>query len=345
VVDGVDLRDLSDGTEGSSLVSHRRGYRGGMTGRVLSFAPPASRDGSYLALELLPGRVQGALIDPGGRFRARRERRFDPAASRREILAEVDRVATGLARTSSLGGCVVSAGGVLDTAGGRMVQVVDMPSLEGCAIVEHLRALVDAPTLLEHRARLQVQGDHYFGAGQGEETFASVATGDTLGVGILYQGRILAPDGGRSGAHMTVAGGERDCSCGKQGCWRTIATTAWLRERAGALDLPAQDLADWERCAAEDPRAAVVVAEYARNIAVGLANIQQLCMPGLFILHGEAAQASEGFRERILETLQDLSRTGSETEPRLVTTALVEDDSTLLGGVALLLHRGLPSIG
>ncbi|MGP9539093.1 ROK family protein [Brachybacterium sp. AOP43-C2-M15] len=340
-----------------------------MTGRVLSFAPPASRDGSYLALELLPGRVQGALIDPGGRFRARREARFDPAAPRAEILAEVDRVATGLARTSRLGGCVISAGGVLDTAGGRMVQVVDMPSLEGCAIVAHLRALVDAPTLLEHRARLQVQGDHYFGAGQGEETFASVATGDTLGVGILYQGMILAPDGGRSGAHMTVASGQLDCSCGKQGCWRTIATTAWLRERAEALGLPPLDLPAWERRAAQqtgldqdpradqdprpdqdpgadqDPRAAAVVAEYARNIAVGLANIQQLCMPGLFILHGEAAQASDGFRATILETLRDLSRTGSETEPRLVTTSLGEDDSTLLGGVALLLHHGLPSIG
>lgn len=138
-----------------------------MSGRVLSFEPPASRNGSYLALELLPGRVHGALIDPTGRFRARRELTFDPAAPRSEILAEVDRVAAGLTRSSRLGGCVISAGGVLDTARGTMVQVVDMPSLEGCAIAEHLSAVVDAPTLLEHRARLQVQGDHYFGAGQG----------------------------------------------------------------------------------------------------------------------------------------------------------------------------------
>ena len=315
-----------------------------MSGRVLSFEPPASRSGSFLALELLPGRVQGALIDPTGRFRARRELTFDPSAPRAEILAEVDRVATGLARGSALGGCVISAGGVLDTARGTMVQVVDMPSLEGCAIAEHLRALVHAPTVLEHRARLQVQGDHYFGPGQGEETFASVATGDTLGVGILYQGMILAPDGGRSGAHMTVASGQITCSCGKRGCWRTIATTAWLREQAEGLGVLEHDLAAWERRATWDPRAAVVVADYARNIAVGLANIQQLCMPGLFILHGEAACASDGFRATVLATLQDLSRTGGETEPRLATTSLGEDDSTLLGGVALLLHRGLPSI-
>lgn len=316
-----------------------------MSGRVLSFEPPASREGSFLALELLPGRVQGALIDPGGRFRARRELRFDAGAPRAEILAEVDRVAAGLARGSRLGGCVLSAGGVLDTGGGRMVQVADMPSLEGCAIAEHVRELVGAPTLLEHRARLQVQGDRYFGAGQGEETFASVSTGDTLGVGILYQGTILAPDGGRSGAHMTVAGGGISCSCGKYGCWRTIATTAWLRSRAEQLDRDERDLTGLERAAREDPRAAALVAEYAQNIAVGLANIQQLCMPGLFILHGEAAQASDGFRATIQETLRDLSRTGGETEPRLVTTSLGADDSTLLGGVALLLHRGLPSIG
>lgn len=156
---------------------------------------------------------------------------------------------------------------------------------------------------------------------------------------------ILAPDGGRSGAHMTVASGQIACSCGKRGCWRTIATTAWLREQAETLGFPEHDLPAWERRAAQDPRAAAVVTEYARNIAVGLANIQQLCMPGLFILHGEAAQASDGFRDTILDTLRDLSCTGGEIEPRLVTTSLVEDDATLLGGVALLLHRGLPSIG
>lgn len=316
-----------------------------MSGRVLSFAPPASRSGSFLALELLPGRVQGALIDTTGRFRERRQARFDPAAAREEILGEVLRVAAELARSTRLGGCVISAGGVLDTTRGTMVQVVDMPSLEGCAIAERLRAVVGAPTLLEHRARLQVHGDHYFGAGQGAETFASVSTGDTLGVGILYQGMILAPDGGRNGAHMTVAAGQRACSCGKHGCWRTIATTAWLRERGAELGLPERDLVGWESRAREDPRAAAVVAEYARNIAVGLANIQQLCMPGLFILHGEAARASDGFRATILETLRDLSRTGGETEPRLATTSGDEDDSTLLGGVALLLQRGAPAHG
>lgn len=314
-----------------------------MSGRILAFEPPASRHGSFLALELLPGRVHGALIDPSGWLRSRRATTFDPSASRHEIVARIDRVTTELARGAVLGGCVLSAGGVLDTAAGRMVEVVDMPVLEGFAIADHLREVTGAPTLLEHRARLQVHGDHYFGAGQGEETFASVSTGDTLGVGILYQGTILAPDGGRSGAHMTVANGQGGCSCGKRGCWRTIATTAWLRERADALGLPDHDLAAWERRAAQEPRAAKVVAEYAENIAVGLANIQQLCMPGLFILHGEAAHASVGFRDRIVSTMRELSRTGGESVPRLATNTVNEDESTLLGGVALLLHRGFTS--
>jgi len=322
-----------------------RGYCGAMSGRVLAFEPPASRHGSFLALELLPGRVHGALIDPSGWFRSRRAVSFDPTAARHEIVGTIDRVTGELARGAVLGGCVLSAGGVLDTATGRMVEVVDMPVLEGFAISDHLREVTGAPTLLEHRARLQVHGDHYFGAGQGEETFASVSTGDTLGVGILYQGTILAPDGGRSGAHMTVANGQGSCSCGKSGCWRTIATTAWLRERAEELGMPERNLADWERRAAYDPRAAAAVAEYAENIAVGLANIQQLCMPGLFILHGEAARATAGFRERIVATMRELSRTGGESMPRLATNTVDEDESTLLGGVALLLHRGFPTGG
>ena len=76
-----------------------------------------------------------------------------------------------------------------------------------------------------------------------------------------------------------------------------------------------------------------------------MANIQQLCMPGLFILHGEAARATAGFRERIVATMRELSRTGGESMPRLATNTVDEDESTLLGGVALLLHRGFPTGG
>src|SRR5699024_12877669 len=73
--------------------------------------------------------------------------------------------------------------------------------------------------------------------------------------------------------------------------------------------------------------------------------IQQLCMPGLFILHGEAARATAGFRDRIVSTMRQLSRTGGESMPRLATNTVDEDESTLLGGVALLLHRGFPAGG
>src|SRR5690625_6019487 len=116
-----------------------RGYCGAMSGRVLAFEPPASRHGSFLALELLPGRVHGALIDPSGWFRSRRAVSCDPTAARHEIVAMIDRVTGELASGAVLGGCVLSAGGVLDTAAVRMVEVVDMPVLEGVAISDHLR--------------------------------------------------------------------------------------------------------------------------------------------------------------------------------------------------------------
>lgn len=308
-------------------------------GAVVRRLPNADGEASLLAVEMLPGQVQAATVAATGRVTTRHRINFDPAAERPEIFASLLAAALRASGASRVTACAIAAGGVLDTAAGSFVEVVDMPALQGFPIAPALAEALGVPTLLEHRARLQVHGDHYFGPGQGHQTFASVSTGSTLGVGILYQGNILAPDGGRSGAHMTVTG-ELLCSCGKRGCWRTVATTSWLRDSCETAGLGRLDLTEAEVQARTNPVAARLVAEYAENLAAGLANIQQLCTPGLFILHGEAATASQAFRDRILQRLRELSRTPGR-QPTLRAAEVTEDDVALLGAAALLVHRGV----
>lgn len=301
--------------------------------------PVASRAPRRLgAVELVPGRITAAVLDMSGTVLERTETGYDAATARpADLDAALARAAAVFAGAAPQG-IGVAAAGLVDPDAGLITEVNDVPALRGYPVARRLEALTGVPVRVEHHARLQVLGDRWFGPGRGRRTFASVSTGEVLGVGILYAGQVLAPPGGRSGAHMTVSASGERCTCGSRGCWKTVATTRWLQARAQAAGLgPAMALG--ALVAREDDTARRVLAEYAENVALGLVNIQQLFAPGLFVLHGEAREGGERFRGLIEERLRsDQVGDGAERPRVLVSTADV-DDVALLGGAGMVLSQ------
>jgi predicted NBD/HSP70 family sugar kinase len=297
-------------------------------------AAPAPR--GLGAVELLPGRVRAAVLSMSGAVLRRAEAGFDPAAVAGGEIDAALATAAEVFAGHDLAGVGVAAAGLVDPDAGLVIEANDAPALRGYPVTERLRALTGVPVRVEHRARVQVLGDRWFGAGRGRRTFASVSTGEVLGVGILYEGEVLAPHGGRSGAHMTVSATADPCTCGRRGCWKAVATTRWLRSRAREAGL-GEEASLGELVGRDDAAAREVVREYAENLALGLVNIQQLFAPGLFVLHGEARQGGERFRgviERRL--LVDSAQTGGE-RPRVLVDDADVDDVALLGGAGLAL--------
>ncbi|WP_419997473.1 ROK family protein [Streptomyces boninensis] len=295
------------------------------------------------AVEVLPGRVHAALVDRSGELLRRTAAGFEPAAGDAAgVDAAVRQAALECFEGRELIGVGVAATGIVDPERGAFIEVNDVPALAGYPVADVLRQALGVPVHVEHRARLQVLGDRWFGAGRGLASFASVATGEVLGVGILYDGELLAPHGGRSGAHMTVVAGGEPCTCGARGCWKTVATTRWLRRRAQAAGLGAGvTLAELASRGAQAGDAREVVDEYADNLALGLVNIQQFFASGLFVLHGEAVEGGEPFRARVEERLRRDSGWSTAAPPRVVLgEAGQPDDVALLGGAGLVLtHR------
>ncbi|MGV9897251.1 ROK family protein, partial [Streptomyces tendae] len=290
------------------------------------------------AVELVPGRVRAAVLSMAGQVLDRTESSYDAATA---TPADIDGALAEVAPVFADGkvqGIGVAAAGLVDPLTGLILEVNDVPALHGYPVTERLGALTGAGVHLEHRARLQVLGDRWFGAGRGRRTFASVSTGEVLGVGVLYDGEVMAPPGGRSGAHMTVSASGERCTCGNRGCWKTLATTGWLRSRARAAGIGAAvSLA--ELVGSGDPLAGRVVEEYAHNLALGLVNVQQLFAPGLFILHGEAREGGERFRTVVEERLRDAVAFAGAEQPRVLVGAAAVDDVALLGGAGLVLSH------
>lgn len=296
--------------------------------------------GALGSVELLPGSVRAAVLEDDGRVRHLIEAGFDASVpgAVADSLTDVVRRCFTFHRVRGIG---VACPGLVDTVAGTVVSCFDLPELNGFPLTSVVSAQGRAPAYVEHRARLQVLGDRWFGHGRGRRGFASVSTGETLGVGLLYEGRIIAPPGGRSGAHMVVAADGETCTCGATGCWKTVATSRWLRDAAERRGYATGDLPTLTtRAAAGETDAEHLLATYADNLALGLANIQHLFAPGRFILHGEVRWAGPAFLDRIEQRLRAVTSWNAEAEPPHVIVADVdEDDSTLLGGAGLVLSR------
>ncbi|GII85193.1 hypothetical protein Ssi03_31830 [Sphaerisporangium siamense] len=320
--------------------------QGGKPARPLWFSPHGRPIASVF---LGPGTVHTALVRPTGAIVQQASARF--SAVKLDHPAIIDRVASCVEqvlpddRTAVLG-VGVAVGGVVNTDEGRVVEVNLAPRLAGLRIGPELSERLGLPVHIDLHPRIQAIGDRWFGSGRRISSFASVYCAEAIGVGFVIDGTVhrgAAGAGGEAG-HTIVDFNGAVCRCGRRGCWETIATHRWLRSQASAIGLPgARTLTagPLARLAAEDhPGARALLDRYARNLSVGLINLQQVLAPGLFILHGDVVEGGEELRALVQRYLLEGTPSHPGGEPR-VTFADVEDDMTMLGAAGLVLSQSL----
>jgi len=320
---------------------------GGKPSRPLWISPEARPIG---AAHLVPGRVEFALVSAAGEVLS-----LDSVP-----VPEGDREAAGRCIADGLAGIReaagrpllgvgVAVGGMVDTDTGTVVSVALAPELDGLPLGKLLAERLDVPVHIDLHPRVQALGDRWFGQGRGRSHFASVYTGEALGVGLVIDGQVHRGPSGMGGeiGHSIVQAGGRRCHCGQTGCWETIAGHGWLREQAvraglpGAAELTAGPLA--RLAAARHPGAAELLDAWAANLSVGLANLHQVLAPGLFILHGDAAAGGEELRGRVERELR-ARIPAHPAGPPSVTFTTLQDHATLLGAAGLVLSGQLDGV-
>lgn len=260
-----------------------------------------------------------------------------------EIVVDCIRRTVSAARQPVLG-IGVAAVGMIDTDNGSIVHANELPLLDGYPLRAELIKQFSLPTCIDHHPRALLVGDRWFGLGRGRRNFAAIYTGDVLGGALFIDGHLFRGVAGAGGelGHTFVQVGGRRCTCGRIGCWETIATLRWLRHEASLSGLPdatEMDSAKLSELVKQGATGALDLhSRYAFNIAVGIANLQQVMAPNYIILHGDVVGGGQQMLDAISFHLGSLlpARAGDSIELALGDH---EDVAALRGAAGLVLSE------
>jgi len=322
------------------------GGLGGKPARPLEFSPHAPR---VVGVKLMPGAVRSALVSWTGEVVAKHRRHFSPDL--RIAAPAFDAIEACISRTLAAAtqpplGIGVAVGGMVDTDRGSIVAVNLAPILSGLPLGPMLEDRFGLPVCLDHHPRAMLLGDRWFGVGRGVKSFAAIFTGEVLGGALLLDGHLYRGPHGAGGelGHTFVQIEGDVCRCGRRGCWETIATLGWLRREARTARLPDPDTIDSGRLVALVEQgvagAARVFDRYARNLATGIANLQQTVAPNLYVVHGDVVVGGEPMRSAIERHVRDLVPAHPGGQPQIV-LGDPEDHATLRGAAGLVLSQQL----
>ncbi|HUR15064.1 MAG TPA: ROK family transcriptional regulator [Mycobacteriales bacterium] len=311
----------------------------GKPGRPLWFGPDA---GLSVAVVFAADRVRAALVNArGDRLAETSVRLATPKATLTELVsAIVDAASQVLPESGDVLGLGVGVPGVCDTAAGEVIGSGQLPGAVGTELASTLASRLGLPVLLDNDARAQALGEKWFGDARGVPTFASVQTGDGLGVGLVLDGHVYRGEDGRAGelGHTAVVLDGEACRCGLSGCWETVATLPWLRAEAKALGLPRPGRMTTGALVALGPEGQALLERYLDHVAAGLANLVNLLGTTRIVLHGDLVEGGEDVRQAV-EAATRVRVLGHLRDDVQVTFSALDADAALLGAAGLVLSE------
>lgn len=266
-------------------------------------------------------KAQAVVLDAAGRVVESAQRPTPRGDRSLDVLVdELIELADEVGHDGSVGVGVpglVTRGGVLRAA----------PNLDGVAdfaISELLSERLGSHVHVDNDATCATIAEWRLGAGVGTRNMMLVTLGTGIGGGVIAGGALQRGANGFAGefGHMVIDPSGPPCPCGRRGCWERYASGSGLallaREAATGHRLhevvrraggdPQAVRGEHVQAAASrgDDEALAVIDDFARWVALGLANLTNAFDPELFVLGGGLAAGAELFLDPIERWYREL---------------------------------------
>lgn len=258
----------------------------------------------------------GVLVD--GHGVVLRDVRY-PTPAVDELIDLLESMFHELDGSASLG---IGVPGLID-AQGVVKASPNLPGAKNVPVGPELRRRLGVDVHVENDATMAAYGEWKAGAARGAQNAVMVTLGTGIGGGIVMGGELHRGANGFTGeiGHMVIERNGVECVCGRRGCWERYASGSALRMLSGGMS--GEEV--FAAYAQGDAHAQKVVAEFADWIAVGLANLTNICDPEVIVIGGGVVQSFGDVMESVRASfVAALYSSALRAHPRLVVAELGE---------------------
>ena len=227
----------------------------------------------------------------------------------------------------------------LVTRGGVVKSSPHLPGVADLAIGALLEERLQRRAWVDNDANCAVIAEWRLGAALGADDMVLVTLGTGIGGGIISNGAVVRGAHGFAGeiGHMVIDPHGPLCPCGQRGCWERYASGSALAAQAelalGVGLVRGEDLA--QMAAAGHVKAQEILDEFARWVALGLANITNMFDPSIIVIGGGLARMAPQFLIDVSEKFATMLYGGDlRVHPAIVMASLDERAGAV--GAALL---------
>ena len=320
------------------LVREGGAEREGAVGRPGQVVELDGRTLCGVGVEINVDYVSVIALDLPGDVVAQRRLAVDVAATPAEAVLDTvaQLVAETMAELAGSGvrtiGVTLAAPGVIDPVRGAVTYASNIGWRE-VAAVDGLRRRLGraAPEIhLENDAKLGAIAEFVTTDTPGVRDLVYLTGATGVGAGIIAGGTLLRGNAGFAGevGHLPLGDPERDCPCGRRGCWETaVGLAALLRLAADRDDEVHDPSVDVEqrlgelrrRAEARDERTLAALDALARSLGSGVALLVDILNPRLLVLGGHfavfGAYLVDAIRDHVRDTVIAPDAGGCELVP------------------------------
>ena len=329
------MRDL----EQDGWVQERGQVQGAIGRSALNYEIRA-RSALALAVDLGGTKLHVGLADLSGELVAEIEEPTDPRGGVR-VVGQVGRLTArlvaeaGVERESIRCG-VMGSPGVVDGATGGITVAPNVPGLDAIDVREALHRELGFPVSIENDVNLAAVGERWRGANRDSATFAFIAIGTGIGLGLVADGRLVRGTRGAAGeiAYLPIGGDPFDARTHRRGTLETAVGSTAILERYAGLGGDAASVREiFAALGTGDAAAAAAIDEVARVVALAVLSVSCFLDPEIVVFGG-----SIGSRPELLAQI-DRHLARCMAEPVRTAISTLGSRATLIGAIGLSLDH------
>ena len=223
--------------------------------------------------------------------------------------------------------------GLYDPAAGTTRFLVNIPGAwAGKPVARPVGQALGLPAFLINDARAFGLAELRLGAGRGASSMIGLTLGTGVGGVVVVDGRVMQGHDGTAGeiGHQTIEPDGPWCGCGNRGCLEAFARADQIAAACGTAS--AEEAIT--RARAGDIRATEGLAQVARYLGIGIANMIVVISPDKVVIGGGISAAADLLLGPIQDELRRRVRTTSLDEVEIVTAEL----GTWAGAIGAAIH-------